>query len=77
MSLSAKVEPRKGRSKLLFLREVQQELKKISWTSGAELILSTKIVVLATFCFGIGIYLMDLAIRSGLDVIWALARLLG
>ncbi len=65
------------RKKVSYLREVQQELKKVTWTSRQELLLSTKAVVIATFVFGFAIYLADLGIRGVLDSIAALARLVG
>ena len=44
--------------KLSYFRQVQQEFKKISWTSKEELILSTKIVIISTFMFGLGSILL-------------------
>lgn len=52
-----------------FFSEVKQELKRITWTTPEELKTYTKIVVGATFCFGMGIYVMDLAIQLGLSVL--------
>ncbi len=52
------------KKKLSFLREVQNELKKVTWTTKGELLLCTKAVVIATFVFGFAIYLVDLAIRG-------------
>lgn len=54
---------------LSFIQELREELKKVSWTSKEELILSTKSVVCATFLFGVGIYLIDLVIKGSLDFI--------
>jgi preprotein translocase SecE subunit len=65
------------RKKASYFREVQNELKKVTWTSRAELILSTRAVVIATFVFGFAIYLADLAIRGVLDGFAGLARLIG
>jgi preprotein translocase subunit SecE len=53
--------------KLSFFREVQNELKKVTWTTRAELMASTKAVIIATFAFGLGIYLCDLAIHGSID----------
>ena len=50
-----------------YFRQVQEELKKVSWTSKQELLLSTKIVVIATFVCGIGIYFADIIIRMILN----------
>lgn len=62
--------------KVSYFREVQNELRKVSWTSKPELILSTKTVIFATFFFGFAIYLCDLAIRSGLDGLNAIFRMI-
>lgn len=59
-----------------YFREVQNELKKVTWTSKAELILSTKAVIIATFVFGFAIYLADLALRGALNGVGSLARLI-
>lgn len=64
------------RKKLSYFREVQNELKKVTWTTKEELIFSTKAVIIATFVFGFSIYLADLAIRGGLDMISYVARLI-
>ena len=64
------------RKKLSYFREVQNELKKVTWTAKAELILCTKSVIIATFLFGLTIYLVDLAIRSGLSGIAAFFRMI-
>lgn len=63
------------RKKLSYLREVQNELKKVTWTSKAELIMSTKAVIIATFVFGFSIYLADLTVRGFLDGVGYVARL--
>jgi len=55
------------RKKLSYFREVQNELKKVTWTSREELIFCTKAVIIATFLFGLAIYLVDLVIRGGID----------
>jgi len=64
------------RKKLSYFREVQNELKKVTWTSKEELILCTKAVIAATFLFGLTIYLVDLMIRGGLSGISSLFRLI-
>lgn len=65
----------KDAKKLSYFREVQNELKKVSWTSKPELITSTKAVIIATFVFGFSIYLTDLAVRGFLDGVGYVARL--
>jgi len=52
------------KKKVSYFREVQNELKKVTWTSKGELIFCTKAVIIATFLFGFAIYLVDLAIGS-------------
>lgn len=49
-----------------FVGEVKEELNRISWTSAEELKFCVKIVVGATFAFGLGIYGIDLAIQMAL-----------
>ena len=63
------------RKKLSYFREVQNELKKVTWTSREELIHSTKAVIITTFAFGFSIYLADLAVRGFLDGVGYVARL--
>jgi preprotein translocase SecE subunit len=55
------------KKKLSYFREVQNELKKVTWTSKVELIFCTKAVIIATFIFGFAIYLVDLAIGGILN----------
>lgn len=62
--------------KLSYFREVQNELKKVTWTSKEELILCTKAVIFATFIFGLAIYAVDLLIRGVLDGIFAFLRMI-
>lgn len=57
-----------------FIRELKEELKKVSWTTKEELFFFTKIVVGATFILGFGIYIVDLCIKGFLDIIAAAAR---
>jgi preprotein translocase subunit SecE len=52
-----------------YIQELKEELKKVSWTTKDELKLSTKIVIGATFFFGLGIYLIDLVVKGCLDFI--------
>lgn len=64
------------KKKISYFREVQNELKKVTWTSKGELILCTKAVIFATFFFGLAIYAVDLLIRGGLDGIAAFLRMI-
>lgn len=65
------------KKKTFFLREVQQELKKVTWTTKQELISCTKIVIGSTFLLGIGIYAMDLVIQGSLQLISSVAKWIG
>jgi preprotein translocase SecE subunit len=40
------------------------EFKKINWTTKGELVSNTKIVVLSTLLFALGIYFADMIIRG-------------
>lgn len=62
--------------KVSYLRGVQAELKKVTWTSKKELVLSAKVVVLSIFVFGFSIYLVDLTIRPVIDFLGSLVRML-
>ena len=64
------------KKKITYFREVQNELKKITWTSKAELIFCTKAVVIATFLFGFVIYLVDFCIGTVLKSANALFQLI-
>ncbi len=59
----------KKRSVFVFIQDLKDELKKVSWTTKTELILSTKVAIGAIFLFGLGIYLVDLVIKGALDFI--------
>lgn len=54
-----------------YIQELKDELKKVSWTTQEELRFSTKMVVLTTIFFGLGIYLVDFFIKGSLDSIRA------
>ena len=56
------------KKKVSYLREVQNELKKVTWTSKGELLFCTKAVIFATFLFGLAIYAVDLGIRAILEM---------
>lgn len=62
-------EKKKKRDLLSFFGELKEELKKVSWTTKQELVFCTKVVVGATFFFGVGIYLVDLFIKGALELI--------
>ena len=52
-----------------FLTEIKGEFSKISWTDPDELKAYTKMVVVATFIFGMGLYGVDLAIQGVLNTL--------
>jgi preprotein translocase SecE subunit len=70
------VSPKKGVLRRLFhwVEKLKAELLQVSWTSRAELVLSTKVVIVATFVFGFAIYCVDWVIKGALDGVGALAR---
>lgn len=59
--------PKKAKSPISFITNLKEELKKISWTTKAQLISATKIVLFSMFSFGIGIYVVDLMIKGVLE----------
>lgn len=59
-----------------FIAELKEELKKVSWTTKAELIFCTKVVVVATLILGFSIYLVDLTIKGVLDAISAFVHMI-
>lgn len=44
--------------------EIKEELRKVSWPPKEDLQFCTKIVIGATFAFGLGIYAVDLLIKA-------------
>ncbi len=64
------------KKKVSYFREVQNEFKKVTWTSKDELILCTKAVIIATFVFGFTIYMVDLGLRGILDLAASLFRMI-
>jgi preprotein translocase subunit SecE len=60
-----------------FFAAVKTEFKKIVWTNPNELRTYTKIVVAMTVLFGLGIYVMDIAIQLVLGFLGAFLQLIG
>lgn len=60
---------KKRKSIFTYIQELKEELNRVSWTNSEELKFSTKMVVLTTLFFGLGIYLVDFLIKSGLELI--------
>ena len=59
-----------------YFNEIKFEMKRISWTTKEELLVLTKIVVGSVFVFALGIYFADIVIRSALQVVSFLARMI-
>lgn len=57
-----------------FLAGVKQEIKKVTWTKKGELWKLTRVVLAAVLLFGAGIYLVDLVVKSCLDLLRYLVR---
>lgn len=75
-SIKSKAAGFEGRKVVNFIGDIKQEFRKIEWTNKAELVLYTKIVLAATFIFGIGIYLVDLLIQGCLSGIQNIVKML-
>jgi len=60
--------PKGFKNPLIFISELKEELKKVSWTTKTELISATKTVIISVFFFGFSIYVMDLGIKGLLEV---------
>lgn len=52
-----------------FVGDIKSEFNKVSWTSKEELKVYTKIVVGATFVFGLAVYVMDILIQLALHTL--------
>ncbi len=57
------------KSMFTFFGDVKQEIKRITWTGKDELRGYTKIVVGATFALGLGIWIVDVCLRSTMDAL--------
>ena len=66
----------KEKKKYSYFRQVQQELKKVSWTSKKDIIFFTKVVLMATFLMGLTIYVADISIREILSLLSFLSRMI-
>ncbi|MBM3207377.1 MAG: preprotein translocase subunit SecE [Chlamydiae bacterium] len=60
---------KKRRSFFDYVYDLKEELKKVTWTSRAELFFSTKMVVLSAFVFGFSVYFVDLCVKGLLETI--------
>lgn len=60
-----------------FVADVKSEIQKITWTNREELLVYTKIIVGATFIFGMAIYGLDLIIQGTLAGLNLLLQFIG
>lgn len=61
-----------------WIESLKAEIRSIHWTSKEELRVYTKIVVGATFFFGMGVYLTDLLIHGVMNLLsWTASLLVG
>lgn len=77
MTVSSKVSgqmAKQKKKKSSFFSDVKLEIKKVTWTKRGELLKLTKVVLTAVFLFAAGIYLVDLVIKSALDLLRYLVR---
>jgi len=64
----------RGKKAFQYFGSVKSEFKKISWTSKEELQVYTKIVIAATFLFGMLVYFIDVFIQYGLSIVNTVLR---
>ncbi|MDR3625111.1 MAG: preprotein translocase subunit SecE [Chlamydiales bacterium] len=74
---SAKPAQIDGKKVIHFFGDVKKEFKNIDWTHKDELTVYTKVVVGATFLFGMFIYLIDLVIQGSLSGMGLFMKLFG
>jgi preprotein translocase subunit SecE len=58
----------------VFLHEVVVETKKVTWPTKQEVINTTTVVIIASFIFGIYLYLCDLAFYKLVNVVFSVFR---
>lgn len=66
-----------GKNVVEYFGGVKQEFKAITWTPKEDLTTYTKVVIGATFLFGMFIYLVDLVIQGTLQGLSLFARFIG
>lgn len=64
------------KAKASFIADFKSELKKVTWTPKQELVKCAKVVLISMFTFGLGIYAVDLTIRSVLTQLSNLVQLI-
>jgi preprotein translocase subunit SecE len=55
-----------------FLREVRNEMKRVTWPSQREVYATTVVVILTSVVFGVYLWTVDIALDRG--VVWILNR---
>jgi preprotein translocase SecE subunit len=75
-TLSQLEKEKKDFSVTAWLQNLKDEVAKVSWTEKEELFWSTKLVVVAIFLLGFGIYLVDLFIKGSLEILKILFHLI-
>jgi len=58
----------------VFLHEVVVETKKVTWPTKQEVINTTTVVIIASFIFGIYLYLCDLAFYKLVNMVFSVFR---
>jgi preprotein translocase subunit SecE len=58
------------RGKIEFIKDTRKELKSVSWPSRREVTGTTIVVILSVFFFGFFLFLVDLIIRNGRDLLF-------
>jgi preprotein translocase subunit SecE len=59
----------------LFLSEVRNELKRVTWPSQAEVYATTVVVILVSIFFGLYLFLLDISFGSVIE--WIITRFSG
>ena len=58
------------KSGIEFIRDVRNELNKVSWPSRNELIGTTTVVIIAVFFFGFYLFVVDIVVKAGMDLLY-------
>ncbi len=58
------------KSGIEFIRDVRNELNKVSWPSRNELIGTTTVVIIAVFFFGFYLFAVDIVVKAGMDLLY-------
>ncbi len=58
------------------ISDFKAEIQKVTWTEKKELLSYTKVVMGCTFVFGLGIYLVDLAINTCMHGLSTLVKII-